>query len=136
MLVSGSTSEVTRRQLDAFKTMSSILAVEIDTLEVITSEAKANNEIERCCTELVNALKSGKDVLLHVPPSRDHMTTTRAKGREMGLEHLQVSDRITYALAEVTKQVVSTCGLRKLILTGAILRRPFVPSSVASVSNC
>jgi uncharacterized protein YgbK (DUF1537 family) len=117
MLVSGSTSETTKRQLNIL-TQFGIVAVEMKPLEIISSGDRAEKEVERCRSLLVDALKNGNDVALHVPTSREEVATTKLKEREMGLDETRVSIRILDALAKITKRVVEAVEPRGLILTG------------------
>jgi uncharacterized protein YgbK (DUF1537 family) len=118
MLVSGSVSEVTRKQLDMLRTVPEVIMVEMNPLEIIADEANAEREMDRCCSQLASGLKGGKDIALHLHSSREEVAATRAKGREMGLEETQVSMRVAAALARVTKDIVNKHELRGLILTG------------------
>ena len=118
MLVSGSTSEITETQIDILKTQPGVFAVEMKPLEIISSGERAREEVERCRSQLVDALKKGNDIVLHVPTSRAEVVTTKAEGRELGLDEEQVPIIISEALAEITRQVVDAFKLRGLILTG------------------
>jgi uncharacterized protein YgbK (DUF1537 family) len=116
MLVSGSTSETTKRQLGIL-TQFGIFAVEMNPFEIISGD-RAENEFERCRSLLVDALKKGNDVALHVPTSRKNVAITMLKGQEMKLNETEVTMKILDALAEITKRVVESFKPCGLILTG------------------
>jgi uncharacterized protein YgbK (DUF1537 family) len=118
MVVSGSVSEITHKQLDMLRTVPGVIMVEMNPREIIADQATAEMEIERCCSQVVNGLNDGKDVALHIHSSRGEVAITKAKGREIGLDETQVSKRVAQALAGVTKQAIDehdSCGL---VLTG------------------
>jgi len=118
MLVCGSTSKVTNRQLDNLKTQEGIVMVEMRPLEIVSGERRGSRETERCKSLLVSALREGKDVALHVPESRLHVARTKIRGRDMGLSEAQVPNIIAEALAKISQLVVDAFDLRGLILTG------------------
>jgi uncharacterized protein YgbK (DUF1537 family) len=118
MLVSGSVSEVARKQLDTLRAVSGVIMVEMNPLEIIADEANAKREMERCRSQLARGLDSGKDTALQLRSSREEVAATKVKGREMGLEETQVSMRVAAALARVTEEIVNRHELRGLILTG------------------
>jgi uncharacterized protein YgbK (DUF1537 family) len=117
MVVSGSVSEVTHRQLDTLRAVTGILVVEMNPLEIIDPE-KSRIEMKRCLSELENGLNGGGDVVLRLRWSGGEVAATKAKGREIGMEETEVSMRIADALAVVTNQIVNVHELRGLILTG------------------
>lgn len=118
MLVSGSTSEITRNQLNILKAQVEIVAVELNPLEIILSTQRANREIADCRSRLLGALKNGKNVALHVPESREEVMATKLETFKMGLDHAQSPIMISEALAKIAKQVIGEFELRGLILTG------------------
>jgi uncharacterized protein YgbK (DUF1537 family) len=118
LLVSGSASQVTREQLAVFESLPNVISVEMNPLNILSSDLKAKKEIDRCYSRLIQALNNGKDVALHVSSSRRDIEITKAKGREMGLEEKYIPVKILEALANITQQVIDTCEIQGLILTG------------------
>ncbi|MHA1937649.1 MAG: four-carbon acid sugar kinase family protein [Candidatus Thorarchaeota archaeon] len=118
LLVSGSTSEVTRTQIKALKKQTGVNIVEINLLELMHGGDIAALEMKRCTSLLLKALNERKDVALIVPPDRKEVSFTKTLGQQLGLEIEEVSDIILEAIAGVTKQIVATKKLRGLILTG------------------
>jgi len=117
MLVSGSTSETTKIQIDILRTLPRIFPLEMNPIEIIFGGERAEEEIARCHSQLIDALRKGKDVALHVPTSRADVLTTKAEGKKLGLEE-EIPLMISAALAKITKQILHAYELRGLILTG------------------
>jgi uncharacterized protein YgbK (DUF1537 family) len=86
--------------------------------EIIHGGERALTEMKRCRSWLLDALKKGNDVALHVPPSRDEVAATKTRGRELGLTEEQVPTMISEALADITGQTINAIDLTGLILTG------------------
>jgi uncharacterized protein YgbK (DUF1537 family) len=118
MLVSGSTSEKTRNQLNILKAQVEIVAVELRPLEIILDARRAEKEIANCKSRLLEALNNGKNAALHVPESREKVAATKLEAFKMGLDHTQIPIIISEALAKITKQVIEEFELRGLILIG------------------
>jgi uncharacterized protein YgbK (DUF1537 family) len=118
MLVSGSTSEKTRNQLNILKAQVEIVAVELRPLEIVLDSRRAKREIANCKSRLLEALKNGKNAALHVPESREEVSATKLEAFKMGLDHTKIPIMISEALAKITKQVIEEFELRGLILIG------------------
>jgi D-threonate/D-erythronate kinase len=118
MIISGSVSEATRRQVDVLSMVSETTMVEMNPIEIVGNEESASKEMERCCSQIAHGLDEGKDVALYVSSSRETVVFTKAKGRAIGLEETQVSMKVVEALAEVAKQTVNSHRLCGLVLTG------------------
>jgi uncharacterized protein YgbK (DUF1537 family) len=118
MLVSGSTSETTRMQLDILRERSQMTMVEMRPPELVSSEERAEIELGRCHSLLVRALLNGNDVALHVPPSRKEVDKVKMKGKEVGINESQVSIKVSGALAEIASQIAKEFEIRGLIITG------------------
>ncbi len=118
MLVSGSTSETTKKQIDVLRKLPRIFTWEMNPIEIICGGERAEEEIARCHSQLVDALREGKDVALHVPTSRADVITTKTEGKKRGLEEEEIPLIISVALAKITKQILEAYELRGLILTG------------------
>lgn len=118
MLVSGSTSEITKIQIDSVRMQPRIFTLEMNPIEIICGGERAKEEIARCHSQLVNALRKGNDVALHVPTSRAAVVTTKSEGKKLGLDEEEIPLIISGALAKITKQILGAYKMRGLILTG------------------
>ena len=118
LLVVGSASETTRRQLYNLLQEREVAAVELNPLNVIADAHEANCEIERCRTHLVDALSQGKDVVLCVASSRSAVGVAQSMGKQMGLSPLEVASKIVNALGHITQRVHEACELRGIVVTG------------------
>lgn len=118
MLVIGSASEVTRRQLHHLAQGRNVTTVQMDPFLVVADLQSAATEMDRCQSRLAAALSGGNDVALHVASSRDDISAIQSVGQSVGLTPVEISARIVHALSRITRRVVDTYDLRGLILTG------------------
>jgi uncharacterized protein YgbK (DUF1537 family) len=118
MLVSGTTSETTRRQLEVFKQETSCVVAEMCPIDITLGGRRASVELQRCKTLLVEALSGGNDVVLQVPAQHEVAAATALEGRKIGMRNCETSAKISQALAEIVRRVVEICELGGLIVIG------------------
>ncbi len=104
LLVTGSVSEITRKQVAAFAARPGVGVVVVDPCaSSIGGDAAWSAELERCCQRLGAALASGSDCALIVDP--------RAR-------HVEDTDRLVDALGRIAADGARSHRLRGLILNG------------------
>ncbi|MCA0756293.1 four-carbon acid sugar kinase family protein [Paenibacillus sp. N4] len=118
LLVAGSISGVTRGQVAAFNRCPDVTAVEFDTVRAITSDEGRLQDIERCRTELLEAIAAGSDVSLYASSSPEHVRLSKAAGAKRGFDEKEVSNRIAATLGEIAAGVIGEVQLQGVILTG------------------
>lgn len=118
MLVAGSISQVTRGQVAAYNREPQVTAVELNTVQAISSEEGLKAEIERCGSELRAALTDGSDVSLCASSSPEQVQLTKAAGLQRGLDSTEVSNQISHILGEIASEIMQNVELQGVILTG------------------
>ena len=118
MIVSGSVSEVTRRQLLVLEDTQGVTFAKMDPLACLSGGGELRREIDRCSNVLVRGVESGSDVVLHVSSTRKEIESTQEVGRIRGLSESQVSSLVVLSLARVARQVFNACEIRGVVLTG------------------
>ncbi|MCY9664314.1 four-carbon acid sugar kinase family protein [Paenibacillus alginolyticus] len=118
LLVAGSISQVTRRQVAAYNTESQVIPIELDTVQAIASEKGVQVEIDRCRRELQAALRSGSDVSLYASTSPEQVLLTKEAGSRRGLDSTEVANKISAILGAIASEIMKTAELQGVILTG------------------
>lgn len=118
MLVAGSISPTTRRQVEVVRQLPNLVTVELDPLRIMDEEAMASAEMDRCRAILSQALVAGKDVALLSGSTPEQVATAQDLGSRFGLDAAAVSNRIAAALGETVVRVIGGHSLQGLILTG------------------
>jgi uncharacterized protein YgbK (DUF1537 family) len=118
LLVAGSISEVTRKQVSAFNMDPQVTAVELNTVQIIISDQDSLQEIKRCRTELLTAISAGSDISLYASSSPEQVKSSKAAGADRGFDPTEVSNRIANALGEIASGIMREVDLQGVILTG------------------
>ncbi|MEJ2559521.1 MAG: four-carbon acid sugar kinase family protein [Anaerolineae bacterium] len=118
MLVVGSASEITHNQLDHLEQRRQVVTVQMNPFIIIADANTARTEMERCRSQVVDALKGGSDVALHVASSRKDISAIQSLGHRLGLTPVEVSACIVDALSRITRRVADAHELRGIVLTG------------------
>ena len=118
MIVAGSASEITRKQLLVLENAQGVTLATMNPLACVSGGADLEAEIERCSNVLVRGVEAESDVVLRVSSTRKEIESTQEVGRKRELSESQVSNLIVSSLAGVARQVLNACELRGVILTG------------------
>jgi uncharacterized protein YgbK (DUF1537 family) len=122
LVIAGSVSGVTRNQVALLSQRSDVVFVEADPCSFL-EPAAATMETERCCRIAVDAIQSGKDVVI-VSGYRDELVArTIETGRSSGLSGRQTSEAVASALGVLCSRVVSCARPGGLVLTGGDIAR-------------
>lgn len=114
MIVSGSASNTTNRQLAYVREQRDLLDVRINPLNVLNGcEAW---EHKRAIDQVV--VHQGKDVLLYTDAKPETVQRIIAFGRKQGLDRQAVGEKLSLFLGAVTSEIVKLTGLKRLVLTG------------------
>ncbi|WCK52650.1 four-carbon acid sugar kinase family protein [Aneurinibacillus sp. Ricciae_BoGa-3] len=117
MLVAGSASEITRKQLAHFMLETGVEAVKMDPLLIIGEETQPVEQA-RCIQALQDVLAKGDDVALFVESSAEAIQAAQKAGSRKGWSNAEVSNKIAESLGAIAAEAIKTCGLKLVILTG------------------
>ena len=121
-VLAGSVSTVTHGQVWMLKERSGIVCVETDPCELLQPEA-AVREIDRCLKMTLNAVKSGKDVVITTGSNGDTVSEVREKALSLNLSMQQTSEGIAAGLGELCRRIATEATLSGLVLTGGDIAR-------------
>jgi uncharacterized protein YgbK (DUF1537 family) len=114
IILAGSMSNVTRGQVRMLKQRADIVCVETDPCPLLQPEAAAR-EIGRCVKVTLNAVESGKDVVITTGNNGGAPETLRAVH--------QASEMIAAALGELCRRIATVATLSGLVMTGGDIAR-------------
>ena len=114
LIVAGSVSKVTHRQMEFFLAQGQGELVSLQAGQLFVEPA---DEIARCILAAEQALRRGRDVLLASAVEADAVDQARLAGQTKGIDNQKVSEVIAEALGQVVRGLV---GLKPagLFLTG------------------
>lgn len=115
LLVIGSVSEVGREQLKQLLLTSDAFGVEMQATRVILDDASKEVELKRLLEEVEAAFQQGKNVALF---SSRTVEETQKLGKMLGLNAIQISNRISNVLGEFANHFIAHFSIRRLFLTG------------------
>ena len=122
LVIAGSVSGVTRNQVALLSQRSDVVFVEADPCSFL-EPAAAQAETERCCRIAVEAIRSGKDIVI-VSGYRDELVArTIETGRSSGLSGRQTSEAVAAALGGLCSRIASGARPGGLVLTGGDIAR-------------
>ena len=66
----------------------------------------------------VDGLRSGRDVIVHTPAEPEAQAEARERGRDLGIDAMEVGLTIARGQAEIAARVIDQTGLNRLIVAG------------------
>ena len=117
VVLAGSVSNVTRGQVQMLKQQADMVCVEADPCELMQPET-ATREISRCLTVALNAVKSGKDVVITTGCSGGTVDRVGKKALSLNLSMQRTAEGIAAGLGELCRRIATGATLGGLVLTG------------------
>ncbi len=116
IIIAGSASEVTRRQVDFAAHYLKVRIVDIETVRIFTPER--TDEKNRILKIVGECILAGEDLILRSAPTKEAVTKTFEAGEEAGIDRFTVSETIAHFLGETTKDIVQNIWIKGIVLTG------------------
>jgi len=117
LILVGSVSTASRRQLDALLRRPDVTGIELESVAALTLDDR-EQAIEAVTALAEAAYRMRKDVVLYSSGSPEDVTKAQDIGRRLGMGDNQVSDAISEALGETAARIVRSNRIRNLVLTG------------------
>jgi len=117
MVIAGSVSSVTRGQVAMLTQRADVAYIEADPCAFL-KPGTVQAETGRCFQAAVNAVRTGKDVVIVSGHSDEIVTRTIEEGRSSGLSPRQSSEAVAEALGGLCRQIALNVPLSGLVLTG------------------
>ena len=116
VIIAGSISEVTRRQIEFAVRNSDVTLIDIDAEKLFTKES--GQEKKRIIDLIKKVSINGGDMIIRSASSRDDVTRSFLKGEENGLDRFKVSDTIASFLGEIAKYIIVELKIKGIMFTG------------------
>ncbi|GGC85165.1 membrane protein [Thalassobacillus devorans] len=117
LAVCGSLSRTTQEQVNYALNQPGIASVKVDTERILTEAWE--DEKKAMITACREAFAENQDVVLYLPSTPQIKEAVKRKAREQHLTAMEVAERISQALGDMTRELVEQVGdLRALVLTG------------------
>lgn len=117
LLVAGSVSSVTRKQLDLFLSQDKVKGIKLDSPSLVSNRTR-NSEINAALQEAKKYYDQGYHIALYSSGETDDIGKDQSVGEDNGLNKTEVSNLIVHALGELTNFLLETKSFQGIILTG------------------
>jgi len=117
VVIAGSVSNVTRGQVAMLRQRPDVVFIEAAPGAFLKPGA-AQAETDRCCRAAVDAIRTGKDVVIVSGYSNEMVARTQEEGLSLGLSSRQTSEAVAAALGNLCRQIALNAPVSGLVLTG------------------
>jgi len=117
VVIAGSVSNVTRGQVAMLRQRTDLAYIEAAPIAFL-KPATAQAETDRCYRAAVDALRTGKDVVIVSADSDEMVARTKKEGMSLGLSSRQTSEAVAAALGDLCRRIALNAPLGGLVLTG------------------
>ena len=116
IIIAGSVSNVTLRQLDYVKADPDTVQVDINIPGLIAGGK--TKEKERIVAIVQDSCRKGKDIIIRSARDRDDMEKSFEAGMSSGLDRTEVSEIIASFLGEIAAEIIRGARINGMLLTG------------------
>ncbi|WP_366249699.1 four-carbon acid sugar kinase family protein [Terribacillus aidingensis] len=117
LVISGSLTLQTKEQT-AYLEKQGEPTFTLDSREILTAYENASKEIKRIVSEVSAYITNGNNVLVLADNTPEVVKETKELGHKAGLHPLEISKRISAALADIAKEVCDQTDLKRLVVAG------------------
>ncbi|KXG75826.1 hypothetical protein AN618_17360 [Fervidicola ferrireducens] len=115
LVVAGSVSQVTRRQISRAAEESQIALAKVDVKRALTNPC---DEVKRVFAQVLDFMDKAKDVIIASALEEKDVTDAIAVGKSLGLSSAETSEAIARFMGEVAHEVVKARRPAGMVLTG------------------
>jgi uncharacterized protein YgbK (DUF1537 family) len=116
IVIAGSVSEVTRRQIEFAVHYLPVKLVDIETGKIFSGERDI--EKQRILRLAEESVSREEDLIISSAPSRDAVTKSFETGEEYGFDRFKVSETIASFLGEIARDIIQKINIKGILLTG------------------
>lgn len=114
LIVSGSLSQVTRKQLCKIESLQNSFFIEVDPTTLVKNTFKLDDYIGQ-----LSQNSKYEHYVLYVEASEENRVSAKEAGEELGLTLTEVSEAISRGLGQISKGLLENCtSIQGLVLTG------------------
>ena len=117
VVIAGSVSNVTRGQVAMLRQRTDMAYIEASPCAFL-KPGTAQAETDRCYHAALDAITTGKDVVIVSGYSDEMVDRTKEEGLSLGLSSRQTSEAVARALGSLCRQIALNAPLSGLVLTG------------------
>lgn len=117
LLVVGSVSSVTRKQLAKFLEQKNVTGVELNS-SLLISEQSWMEEVEAAKQKALQAYQKGTHIAIYPTGDRKAIEEAQEVGHQFGLNHTEVSNLIVQRLGKLMNDLLNKTSFQGIILTG------------------
>lgn len=117
VLISGSVSEVTMRQINKVEEVLGAEAIKLDVNKIIKEEELKNKEIDRVLKNVKANILKKRDSIITSAISKEAVEENIEFGSKLGLSSVEISKEIATTFGEITNKIAGE-NIAGLILTG------------------
>lgn len=116
IIIAGSVSEVTIKQIEYAQKMLPVKVIDVETGKLFTSERSL--EKNRITDIIAKSSYNGEDVIVRSASSKDIVAMSFETGQKYGLSRLEVSETVASFLGEIAQFVIQKININGILLTG------------------
>ena len=116
IVIAGSVSEATRRQIDFAVHYLPVKLLDIDTEKILSSGR--DEEKKRVLDKVEECVAMDEDLIIRTAPSRESVTKSFETGEKYGMDRFSVSESIASFLGETTGDIIRNFNIKGILLTG------------------
>jgi 2-keto-3-deoxygluconate permease len=116
IVVAGSVSEVTIKQLNYAKEKLDITLIDVEIGKLLTGEQKM--EKTRIMDIIKESSRKGKDIIIRSASSKDIVSRSFETGQKYGLSRFKVSETIASFLGEIARHIIQQININGILFTG------------------
>ncbi|EXX84683.1 four-carbon acid sugar kinase family protein [Paenibacillus darwinianus] len=118
LLVVGSVTSVTRRQLDHFLALDSVTGIELDSTALVSTPERKQAVMDAALKEAEQAYRQRQHVALHSKADAEAIKEAQQEGAKRGLGATEVSNMIVAGIGELVNKLLGKTDFKGMILTG------------------
>jgi uncharacterized protein YgbK (DUF1537 family) len=116
VIIAGSVSEVTRKQIDYAIERSAITLIDVEIEKLLTKgQRKEKNRIMDIVRE---SSRKGEDIVIRSAPSKTLVSKSFEQGQKYGLTRSDVSEIIARFLGDIAREIIQEVKINGILLTG------------------
>jgi len=116
IVIAGSASEVTRRQIDFAVHYLPVKLLDVDTGKLLSSGR--DEEKKRILDKVEECVNRDEDLIIRTAPTREAVTNSFETGERYGMDRFAVSESIASFLGETTGDIIRKFNMKGILLTG------------------
>lgn len=116
VVIAGSVSDITRRQIDFAKESLAITVIDVETGKLFTGEE--HQEKKRIMDIVSESSQKGEDIIIRSAQSREVVSGSFELGQKRGLSRSDVSEIVAHFLGDIAANIIKEIKINGILLTG------------------